>query len=232
MDLASVCNEANARLLDESEPCLEREVAKMPSPVALVGNGPLKAGWGRVIDSHPSVLRVNFCRVSGYSDFCGTKTTHWASAGLLVRVPETLSLLSRCGRAVLSALGAEPEDGRPLLRPDVPPELPALLPMPWQPEKADAMRRLGRTPFFVRDGRCLLPARRFHQAQTTGFKMACLLLTFGKEISVFGINGLAGDYYWGESKAHWRPHLAHAREERDLLAASSRVRFFDAAQAP
>lgn len=229
MDLADICSEARIRSLEDGEPSLEAELERMSSPVAVVCNGVLKPGAGKLIDAHPSVLRINYFRLAGFEEFCGERTTHWVTHGLRIYDPETPPLVQRLEGRLRKLLGRELLERRRRVLPEVPPHLPALVPLTWSRERVENLESIGRSPRFIKNTRYLLPFKELHPFPTTGFKISCMLLMFGKELSLFGMNGLAGMYYYGGESNRWRPHMPNAMRERELLAASSRIRFVDSA---
>ncbi len=59
----------------------EEIIASMESPIALVGNGPFERLHGELIDSHPTIIRINNFRLKGFESAVGSRCTHWCSHG-------------------------------------------------------------------------------------------------------------------------------------------------------
>jgi hypothetical protein len=144
--LDQACSESAIAELEARFLSVEDAIRRMDSPVALVGNGPLREEWGRTIDSHITVIRMNACRIAGFERFCGSKTTHWVTSANPAYKPVPHSWIRRGRRALRRRLGSVAWDDRELLRPEFGINIPTLVPRPYHPDRALALRT-----YFGRD---------------------------------------------------------------------------------
>lgn len=200
----------------------------MQSPIALVGNGPLRKEWGTLIDSHPTVIRMNHFRITGFEALCGRKLTHWATAANLTHKPESFLSLRRVIRVIRRGWGSPDWENREVWLPDMGNQIPALVPRPYDADRALRLRtHFGREGIFLYDRRLYLPILELSPYPTTGFSMACLLVTLQKKISAFGFNSLQGGHYWNASDKPPRLHLATARIEFELISTCSLIDVYE-----
>ncbi|MDH4051220.1 MAG: glycosyltransferase family 29 protein, partial [Rubrivivax sp.] len=138
----------------------------LPQPIAIVGNGSAVRPFGALIDSYPSVLRLNNYVVEGFADAVGTKTTArvtsgWTDIEPRAGVPELTPFASH--RAESSAMGRyRQRGGGPLNMP-------------------------------VTDIGSLLPGL---TKPSTGLALLALCSHLGLSVHAYGFDGFKSGHYW------------------------------------
>lgn len=152
----------------------EELLSRLPEPIAVIGNGPVRQPSGKLIDSFPTVIRLNNWRTEGFEELVGTKTDVWCTNvwdDVDVRRPWTKPMFSVC-------TDDEQYDRH--------------------------SRWLGCYPHMALPRRSWVEAaRKFKQNNpSTGLVLLCELSTMQKRTAAFGFTGLSQGHLWDPSHVH------------------------------
>ena len=75
----------------------EELIESLKGTIAIVCNGPLDYKFGRFIDSHDTIIRINNFQIKDYEPYSGQQTTIWCTIALhYVKKPEVIGLPVIC----------------------------------------------------------------------------------------------------------------------------------------
>jgi hypothetical protein len=145
----------------------------LPLPIAVVGNGKLYYPFGRIIEGHTTVIRLNAFRLAGYEEYCGSRTTHWCTFG------ETTGSPSRPQRHRTAFVPFSPFTQ-------------------LAPESLNLKASFRRRMVFAARFRL----RQWFPRPSTGFSLLLLLEELGYEVNIFGFDGFRSGHYYNSSHQH------------------------------
>lgn len=142
----------------------------LPEPVAVVGNGPIKAGKGPLIDSCPTVIRFNNFRTEGFEHQVGRRTDVWCVGG-----GEDVARREWTGPMITTLSDAEDPDRLSVWLAEYP-----HVHTPRESWAAPLRREWGQDP-------------------SCGLMLLNRLREMGKRIHAFGFDGNRNGHYWDRS---------------------------------
>ncbi len=200
----------------------EDVLQSLRTPIAVVGNGPIRQLYGERIDDHATVIRFNSFRLSGFEPHVGRRVTHWCIGGrpdLSLRRPgihrllETFRLRRSRGVVPNSSIG---------------PSTTIFTTNSFSMGLMDDwMQYMKIEPACVGDATLLHPLQSVIPFPSTGFVALYLLLLFQPRVSVFGFAGLVDGHYWNSRDQHFSRHLPTAAQELAMIRGDRRIELFE-----